>query len=103
MAQNVLDRSFVANSGIAVGPRIDVEAGPKGALVETWIAKRVLSVSIDGDRAAQTQPWIFDLSTYNSRKSADSHVDGSLGAEFMLANRAVIDFGAGMLFLKPQE
>ena len=103
VAQNILDRSYVANSGIAVGPRIDVEAGPRGALVETWIAKRVLSVSIDGDRTAQTQPWIFDLSAYNSRKSVASRVDGSLGAEFMLANRAVIDFGAGELFLKPPE
>ena len=103
VAQTVLDRGFVAAHRIALGPRIAVEAGPKGALVETWITKRVLPLSIDGADTPPAQPWVFDLAAYQSRRARRRPIDGSLGAEFMLANRAVIDFGAGLLFLRPAD
>ena len=74
-------------------------------MLEVRLAKRQLTIVIDGQATAPDQPQIADAYTYGSepRPPADQFsMSGTLGADFMLANQAVIDFGIGTLLLAPR-
>jgi hypothetical protein len=96
---NVLDSEYAKRSGIALGPVIDEAGGPKGAVLPVHITKYQLAVSIDGQATAPTQPLSWDLAAYHSEPPGSVKDNLALGAEFMLANQAVIDFGSGTLFI----
>lgn len=100
VGQDVVDSRFAARAGVALGPVVERNGGPKGALVDTRLVKRQLTIVIDRQQAAPAQPWSYDLDAYSSVASApDGRDDVFLGADFMLANQAVIDFGTATLFL----
>jgi hypothetical protein len=94
-----LDKRFADSSGIALGPVVNVEGGPGGALVDAYLVKRPLVVTIEGQALAPIQPQSWNRDAYASRTTR-SPDDGALGADFMLANQAVIDFGTGWLYLR---
>jgi len=96
---NTLDEGFARTAGIAFGPKVDEFAGPAGAVGNVFVAKRPLRVDIDMQHAAPIQPWIWNLDAYGSRKKPGG-VQATLGADFMLANVAVIDFGTETLLIK---
>ena len=65
-------------------------------------AKRRLHLTLDGQPTESIQPEVIDFYAYNLKTRplvlADA-VQGNLGADFMLANQAIIDFGSAVLFL----
>jgi hypothetical protein len=100
VAQNVVDIEWAKAAGIELGPAIDQQGGPAGALVDEYVAKQVLNYTVDGQVTAPAQPHSWDLLAYSSRKrDTQTYNEGFLGADFMLANQAVVDFGTDTLFL----
>jgi hypothetical protein len=100
VAEIVIDSEWAKANGVELGPVIDRQGGPAGALVDEYLAKRVLSYSIDDQAVPPAQPVSWDLFGYSSTgRNAEPHDEGFLGADFMLANQAVIDFGTETLFL----
>jgi hypothetical protein len=100
VAEIVIDSEWARANGVELGPVIDQQGGPAGALVDESIAKHVLSYTIDGQKVPPAQPVSWDLFGYSSaQRDKEPHDEGFLGADFMLANQAVIDFGTDMLFL----
>lgn len=100
VAETVIDSEWAKVNNVELGPVIDQQGGPAGALVNEYLAKRVLPYMIDGQNVPPQQPHSWDLAGYASTKRTDEpHDEGYIGADFMLANQAVIDFGTEMLFL----
>lgn len=100
VGENVIDEQLAKRFGLAFGPVVSEAGGPQGALVPTYIIKRPMAASVDGEAVEMMQPWSFDISGYSSGKQhVTVKVDFLLGADFMLANRAVIDFGTETLLL----
>ena len=105
VSNNVIDTGFAQTAGIQLGPVVDQNGGPAGALVDSFLSKRLVSITVDGQDTAPTQPLIFDYYAYESgKRPAVPGKDGTvtIGAEFMLANRAVIDFGTQTLLIAPR-
>jgi gag-polyprotein putative aspartyl protease len=105
VSNNVVDTGFAQTAGIQLGPVVDQNGGPAGALVDSFLSKRQVAITVDGQDTAPTQPLIFDYYAYESgQRPAVPGKDGTvtIGAEFMLANRAVIDFGTQTLLIAPR-
>lgn len=100
VGQNTLNDGFAKSANVLVGPKVDDFGGPAGATGDVFIAKTPLSIELDGQRAAAIQPLIWNFDAYSSRKKP-SGIQATLGADFMLANLAVIDFGTETLLIKP--
>ncbi|MGA8875171.1 MAG: hypothetical protein WB555_06535 [Candidatus Korobacteraceae bacterium] len=104
VSSDIVDVRFARTAGIALGPVVYVDSGPRGARVDNWLSKRPVRLSIDGQKTAWMQPTVQDTYAYSSgAPPADETkwVGGYLGCDFMLANDAVIDFGTGTLLLRP--
>lgn len=104
VSSDIVDVRFARTAGIALGPVVYVDSGPRGARVDNWLSKRPVRLSIDGQKTAWMQPTVQDTYAYSSgTPPADETkwVGGYLGCDFMLANDAVIDFGTGTLLLRP--
>ncbi len=101
VANIVVDSLWAKDNGEPLGARTDEGAGPQGALVSQYAFKHIVSLSIDGPEMAPVWPESWDLCAYSSvPRLAGQHEDSYLGADFMLMNSAVIDFGTGVLFVK---
>jgi hypothetical protein len=104
VAETVVDSVFARAAGFELGAVVDQNGGPMGALVDSFLFKRQVSIVLDGQKTAPAQPLSWDLSAYSSvRRPTGPHDDGYLGAEFMLANQAIIDFGTATLFIAVQK
>jgi hypothetical protein len=104
VAETVVDSVFARAAGFEIGPIVDQNGGPQGALVDSFLFKRQMSIVLDGQKTAPAQPLSWDLSAYSSvQRPSGPHDDGYLGAEFMLANQAIIDFGTETLFIAVQK
>lgn len=104
VAENIIDIEFAREANIPVGPVIDNYGGPGGAVGQAYIAKRMVDIVVDGQRVAPDRPQIYDTYAYESETRSvvvDNVHRVRLGADFLLANRAVIDFGTNVLFLRP--
>jgi hypothetical protein len=103
VAENGLDIEFARKASIPVGPVVDQYDGPKGSTGEDFIAKKQVSITIDGQQTAPAQPHIYDMYAYDSEErkpDPDAEHLARIGADFMLANQAVIDFGTNTLFIR---
>ncbi|HVJ52697.1 MAG TPA: hypothetical protein VM689_09560 [Aliidongia sp.] len=106
VAENMLDIEFARSAGIAVGPAIAEYGGPKGSTGEVFIAKKPVSITINGQKTAPGQPHILDSYAYDSEErkpDPDANHLARIGADFMLANQAVIDFGTNTLFIPGEK
>jgi hypothetical protein len=104
VAETVVDSVFARAAGFELGPIVDQNGGPKGALVDSFLFKHQVSIVLDGQKTAPAQPLSWDLSAYSSvQRPSGPHDDGYLGAEFMLANQAIIDFGTETIFIAVQK
>lgn len=103
--ENVVDTAFATIAGVPFGPEIDTYYGPTGSLGSVYIAKRNIDIVVDGQRAVPDRPRIFDTYAYDGEPRPATVPDARhtvrLGADFLLAKQAVIDFGTEMLFLRP--
>ena len=104
VSSDIVDTRFASAAGVALGPVVYVDAGPKGARVNNWLSKKPLRIAIDGQKSAWMQPTVQDTYAYSSAEppvDETKRIGGYLGCDFMLANEAVIDFGTGTLLLRP--
>ncbi|NYE59683.1 hypothetical protein FHW58_000835 [Duganella sp. 1224] len=104
VAENVVDIELAREAGIPLGPVFDTYAGPGGAVGDAYLAKRMVRLVVDGQTVVSDRPQIYDTYAYHGepRKAArDNAHSVRLGADFLLANQAVIDFGTNTLFLRP--
>jgi hypothetical protein len=102
VANDVLEMGFARASDFVLGPSVDHFDGPGGSVGNSYFSKKRLSVSLDGQEAEPMQPEVIDFYAYNLKTRPPNPADtvqGNLGADFMLANQAIIDFGSGTLFL----
>lgn len=100
VAENALDSVFVENARIAMGPVVDQNGGPRGALVDVRLTRHPVAIVVGGQHCVSGQAWSWDLYAYSSeRRPTGPHQEGYLGADFMLANQAVIDFGTEKIFI----
>jgi predicted aspartyl protease len=101
IANIVVDSVWAKDNGEPLGARIDEGAGPQGSHVDEYAFKYVVSLSIQGEEMAPVWPEALDFYGYSSTpRPIGLHEDCYLGADFMLMNSAVIDFGTGVLFVK---
>lgn len=99
---NVLDQQTAMAKAIPVGPKVNTDGGPTGGVIDVHLTKLPLSMTIDGVAVAPMQPEVHDIAAYDQHPNdGPERIDGDLGADFMLANLAVIDFGTSLLFTKP--
>lgn len=101
VAQNTLNEDFARTALVTLGPKVDEFGGPAGATGDVFIAKTPVHIEVDGQETAPIQPLIWNFDAYNSSKNP-SGIQATLGADFMLANVAVIDFGTETLLIKPR-
>ncbi|WP_296000832.1 hypothetical protein [Rugamonas sp.] len=102
VSETVLDTEFAKRAKVQLGPVIDQFGGPSGTLGEVFLSKKQVGFTLDGQHTVRVQPHIFDAYAYKAEKrpaAGSVSTDATIGAEFMLANQAVIDFGSEMLFL----
>ncbi len=101
VANVVLDINWAKKNNQLLGPAIDKEGGPSGGVVDSYTFKRYVSITIDGQQLNPAWPRTWDLAGYSRSDPSKQRTDGYLGAEFLLTNSGIIDFGSGVLFLKP--
>lgn len=106
VAENNIDLLFAKDVGLPIGPVVSEFGGPKGSQGPIYLAKRMLDIVVDGQPVVQDRPKIFDTYAYDSEQrpaTPDADHLVRLGADFLLANQAVIDFGTNTLFLRPRS
>ena len=99
---NIIDTEFARSAKMEFGPVVDQFDGPKGTQGDVFLSRSPVSITIDGQATASEQLEILDEYAYNAQKRPSDPsmaIHGDLGAQFMLANQAVIDFGSETLFL----
>jgi predicted aspartyl protease len=102
VANTVLDVQFADRAGIAHSASGEAFGGPTGTTGATDRSKTALSFLLDGQAVRKVTPEVFDTLAYDGQgrsKAGADHSVGSLGADFMLANHAVIDFATATLLV----
>lgn len=100
VGQNVLDVAFAKTAGLPMGAVVGQEGGPKGALVEAREVRGTVQITVDGAPAAPAKALSLDIYAYGTAERPAANADsGYLGADFMLANHAIVDFGSDTLYL----
>ena len=103
VSTNFVDTRFAKTAGIALGPIVYEDAGPRGAKVSNWLTKEPIRMTVDGQKTTWMQPIVQDTYAYSSQTAPNDVsklLGGYLGCDFMLANQAVIDFGTATLLLR---
>jgi hypothetical protein len=97
---DILDAGFAKKANVELGPVVDNFSGPAGATGYVYIAKRPIAINVGLQSGGTAQPWIWDVAAYGSHKSnPGGGVEATIGADFMLATGAVIDFGTETLLM----
>lgn len=98
-----LDTGFAARAGVQTGPATGSYGGPSGATGKVYTAAKPVVFHIGGWSSIPMTVSIEDTYAYSkSPRPADATTarGGALGADFMIRNGAVIDFGNAVLYLK---
>jgi hypothetical protein len=89
VADTTLDLGFARNRGYDLVEEVAVEHGPAGAVVLVYRTARPVALGPFGGRELS----VHDTYAYSGAERPVSGVAGYLGADLLLASRAVIDFG----------
>lgn len=104
VAGNDLDIAAAELAGIELGFVSGRWGGPGGAVGQTRQTARPVTLEIGAWRSLPTMFSVYDIYAYAAKPrpylTADGRA-GALGADFLIANQAVIDFGLSRLYLKP--
>jgi hypothetical protein len=97
VAETTLDLGFARRRGIRLTEQTDVEHGPEGAVVPVHRTAEPVSLAHRGGAIATLVLPVYDTYAYRGedRPTGGPEVAGYLGADLLLAGRAVIDFGGG--------
>jgi len=105
VANFYIDDHTAKRANVTLGKVVDTYGGPTGTTGKAYAAASALSLSIEGQAVkVPDNTRVLDLYDYEATPRPASPADqigGFLGADVMLANHAVIDFGDGVLYLKP--
>lgn len=97
-----IDEDFARAGGVKSGKVIGRNAGPKGATENAYSTAQPVTLRI-GQWTSDpiNNAVVEDVYTYASKERPLENPEGGLlGADFMIAYRAVIDFGGSVLYLK---
>lgn len=104
VAGNDLDVAAAERAHLALGPVSGRWGGPGGTVGETRQTVRPVMLAIGDWRSPPTAFSVYDIYAYAEKPRPYRAIDGRagmLGADFLIANQAVIDFGRSRLYLKP--
>lgn len=104
VAANDLDVAAVERAGLGLGPVSGRWGGPGGTVGETRQTARPVTLEIGDWRSPPTLFSVYDIYAYAEKPRPYRATDGRAGmpgADFLIANQAVIDFGRSRLYLKP--
>jgi predicted aspartyl protease len=103
VAELVIDEKMASRAGIKLGAVSD-DGGPTGTIVKEYAVASPLSLSIDGQALSLSgHSIVYDTYAYAAKPRPEQpaqQLGGYLGADVMLPNHAVIDFGDGVLYLR---
>lgn len=98
-----IDRAYAARAHVAIGAASGSYGGPSGAVEKVYETAKPVALKIDGWATVLTKATIEDMYAYSKTPRPINTMaarGGVLGADFMIANKAVIDFGNAILYLK---
>lgn len=95
VADTTLDLGFVRDRGLELTEPTGVEHGPAGAVVSVHRTARPVSLGHPGGLLAELALTVYDTYAYRGeeRPEGAQAVAGYLGADVLLASRAILDFG----------
>lgn len=97
----VVDARAVERLGLTAGPVVETDGGPTGTVVEVRSLETDWVIELDGREREVPRASSWDLDAYADRAAPSSgRVDGFLGCELLVQERAVVDFGRGTLWLR---
>jgi hypothetical protein len=100
----VVDPAAAARLGLGLGDVVDEDGGPTGTVVQVRPVETPWSVDLDGHARAVPEAMSWDLYAYADRpRPASGGIDGFLGCELLVRERAVVDFGRGEIALPPPD
>jgi len=103
VADLVLDTQYAERAGVKHRETGDAWGGPTGTTVAEYSAAEPVTLRIGPWSSLPLTPKIWDTYQYEAkpRPAAPEDAEGGLlGADFMIANHAVIDFGGSVLYLR---
>ena len=96
----VVDTVAVERLGLTLGPVVDEDGGPTGTVVQVRPVETEWAVDLDGHPRTVPDAASWDLYAYADRpRPASGGIDGFLGCELLVRERAVVDFGRGEIAL----
>lgn len=98
VAGDVLDIAFAQAAKIKLSGKVGQAGGPTGTLEDQFATLHPVSIVIGDQQTRPSRPLVWNIAGYD--RSAKAAQKATLGADFMLANHAVIDFGTGTLYLR---
>ena len=98
----VVDAVAAERLGLALGPVVDSDGGPTGTVVEVRPVESSWALDLDGRTRTVAGAVSWDVYSYADRpRPSAGRIDGFLGCELLVQERAVLDFGRGRLALRP--
>lgn len=95
-----VDTAYAARAGLHPGRIAGAYGGPSGATGQEFESAEVAVIAIDGWRSQPRKLPIEDTYAYmKAERPADAR-GGMLGADFLIAHHAVVDFGTLTLYLR---
>lgn len=95
-----IDSAFAARAGVHNGRVAGSYGGPSGATGQDYESAEPVTVVIDRWRSRPLKLTIEDTYAYMTQARPADARGGILGADFLIAHRAVIDFGTMTLYLR---
>jgi hypothetical protein len=95
-----LDTAFAARAGLHQGRVVGDYGGPSGATGKAYETVEPVTVVIDGWHSQPLKLTLEDTYAYMKQARPAGARGGMLGADFLIAHGAVIDFGTMTLYLR---
>jgi len=103
VSETVIDSVFARRAQLALGPVVFDYGGPTGTTGHVRNTAKPVRMRFGQQVGQPIVAQVYDTYAYEAKPRPANEAEllsGSLGCDFMLANKAVIDFGAGILFLR---
>ena len=98
----VVDLAAADRLGLALGAPTGTDGGPTGTVVDVRPVVSPWAVHVGGRARPVPEAVAWDVHAYADRpRPASGGVDGFLGCEWLVQERAVVDAGRGTLTLRP--
>lgn len=100
VADGIIDTGFAARAGLQQGRILGQYGGPSGATGTVYETAEPVTVVIDAWHSQPRKLMIEDTYAYGKAERPADARGGNIGADFLIAHRAVIDFGTLTLYVK---